>query len=96
MTGGGKISVRTTCGTADGIGTGNGIAFFLSNGMAALTGKMSGAFFNFLRIFAPLANLTTFSALMAFAPATFSAIVFLATRIGAVMRLSAATFDAFI
>lgn len=95
-TGVGKILVGITDGIGAENGTGTIAGFRLLIGTATLTGKISGDFFSFGNSAAALDNLTNLSALAAFAPATFRAIVFLATRIGAVSALSAAIFDALI
>lgn len=68
---------------------GNGLT-----GMATWTGKMIGDFFKFLKMFAAFPILAIFAALTAFTAPTFNAIVFLATRNGAVMALNAASFVA--
>lgn len=64
-------------------------------GTATGTGKIIG---DFLRLFKIVAAFMIFAALIALAalkPAIFNAIVFLATRNGAVIRLNAASFVAF-
>lgn len=71
-------------------------AFKCLTGTATGTGKMIGDFFKFFRILAPAANLATFKAFAAFRPATLSANAFFTLRNGAVMKLSAAIFDALI
>lgn len=73
-------------------GTGNGKPL---TGNATGIGKMIGDFFKFLRIAAVFAILAILMALAAFTAPTFNAIVFLATRNGAVIALNAAIFVAF-
>lgn len=79
-------------GFGNGTGTGNGNAL---NGTATGTGKMIGDFFRFFKMAAALAILATLIAFAALAPAIFNAIVFFATRNGAVRTLSAASLVAF-
>lgn len=55
---------------------------------------MIGDFFNCFKMYAAFATLAIFTALAAFTAPTFNAIVFLATRNGAVMALNAASFVA--
>lgn len=64
-------------------------------GTATGTGKMIGDFFKLFKILAAFAILAALTALAAFKPAIFNAIVFLATRNGAVIALNTASFVAF-
>lgn len=64
-------------------------------GTATGTGKIIGDFFKLFKILAAFAILAVLIALAAFKPAIFNAIVFLATRNGAVIALNAASFVAF-
>lgn len=64
-------------------------------GTATGTGKIIGDFFKLLKMFAAFAILAALIALAALKPAIFNAIVFLATRNGAVIALNAASFVAF-
>lgn len=57
-------------------------------------GTSNGDDFRLFKIAAALANLATFNALAALIPAIFNAIVFLATRNGAVIALQAAALVA--
>lgn len=87
--GAGRLKMLGTGATA-----GNGFTNPLI-GTATGTGKIIGDFFKFFKMAAVLAILATLIALAAFKAPTLSAIVFFATRNGAVMALKAASFVAF-
>lgn len=89
-----KVSANDGGGMLNKFGAGHDFNGNGLTGTATWTGNTIGDFLSEFKITAAFPILATFTALAAFKAPTFNAIVFLATRNGAVMALNAASFVA--